>query len=152
MRIRFDGKTVAVSGAGHGFGRCIAETFAQRGARVFGCDLSAAELAETATAGVEAEVVDLSDRVAAAAWIARIEQTTGGAVDVLVNNAGGVAGQETRRNWGGQFVPLIATRFFPGHLRESGRPELAFGLNRGNRSLPTFQVFSGARESGRRPG
>src|ERR1700730_14706590 len=94
MRIRFDGKTVAVSGAGHGFGRCIAETFAQRGARVFSCDLSAAELAETATAGVEAEVVDLSDRVAAAAWIARIEQTTGGAVDVLVNNAGGVAGQE----------------------------------------------------------
>jgi 3-oxoacyl-[acyl-carrier protein] reductase len=61
---------------------------------VFGCDLSAAELAETATAGVEAEVVDLSDRVAAAAWIARIEQTTGGAVNVLVNNAGGVAGQE----------------------------------------------------------
>ena len=61
---------------------------------MFGCDLSAAELAETATAGVEAEVVDLSDRVAAAAWIARIEQTTGGAVDVLVNNAGGVAGQE----------------------------------------------------------
>jgi len=83
-----------VSGAGHGFGRCIAETFAQRGARVFGCDLSAAELAETATAGVEAEVVDLNDRVASAAWIARIEQTTGGAVDVLVNNAGGVAGQE----------------------------------------------------------
>ncbi|HWM99707.1 MAG TPA: short-chain dehydrogenase, partial [Streptosporangiaceae bacterium] len=41
MRIRFDGKTVVVSGAGHGFGRCIAETFAQLGARVFGCDLSA---------------------------------------------------------------------------------------------------------------
>jgi NAD(P)-dependent dehydrogenase (short-subunit alcohol dehydrogenase family) len=41
MRIRFDGRTVVVSGAGHGFGRCIAETFAQLGARVFGCDLSA---------------------------------------------------------------------------------------------------------------
>jgi len=94
MRIRFDGKTVVVSGAGHGFGRCIAETFAELGARVFGCDLSAAELAETATARVETEVLDLSDRVAAAAWITRIEQTTGGAVDVLVNNAGGVAGQE----------------------------------------------------------
>jgi NAD(P)-dependent dehydrogenase (short-subunit alcohol dehydrogenase family) len=39
MRIRFDGKTAVVSGAGHGFGRCIAETFAQLGARVFGCDL-----------------------------------------------------------------------------------------------------------------
>jgi hypothetical protein len=24
MRIRFDGKTVVVSGVGHGFGRCIA--------------------------------------------------------------------------------------------------------------------------------
>jgi NAD(P)-dependent dehydrogenase (short-subunit alcohol dehydrogenase family) len=47
MQIRFDGKTVVVSGAGHGFGRCIAETFAGLGARVFGCDLSAVELAET---------------------------------------------------------------------------------------------------------
>src|SRR5262249_8130698 len=33
---------------------------------------------------------------AAAAWIAQIERTTAGAVDVLVNNAGGVAGQELR--------------------------------------------------------
>src|SRR5215471_9171454 len=96
MRIRFDGKTVVVSGAGQGFGRCIAETFAQLGARVFGCDLSAAELAETARAGVDTEVLDLTDRAAAAAWIAPIERATGGAVDVLVNNAGGVAGQEMR--------------------------------------------------------
>jgi NAD(P)-dependent dehydrogenase (short-subunit alcohol dehydrogenase family) len=83
-----------VSGAGHGFGRCIAETFAQLGARVFGCDLCGAELAETAKAGVSIQVLDLTDRAAAAAWIAQIEQTTGGAVDVLVNNAGGVAEQE----------------------------------------------------------
>jgi 3-oxoacyl-[acyl-carrier protein] reductase len=41
-------------------------------------------------------VVDLTGRAAAAAWIPRIEQTTGAAVDVLVNNAGGVAGQEMR--------------------------------------------------------
>ena len=94
MRIRFDGRTVVVSGAGNGFGRCIAETFAQLGARVFGCDLSAAELAETARAGVDTAVLDLTDRAAAAAWIAQIERTTGGAVDVLVNNAGGVAHQE----------------------------------------------------------
>ncbi len=96
MQIRFDGKTVAVSGAGHGFGRCIAETFAGLGARVFGCDLSAMELSETAKAGVGTEAVDLTDRASAAAWIARIEQTIGDAVDVLVNNAGGVAGQEMR--------------------------------------------------------
>jgi 3-oxoacyl-[acyl-carrier protein] reductase len=96
MQIRFDGKTVVVSGAGHGFGRHIAETFAGLGARVFGCDLSAAELTETAKAGVSTEVVDLTDRSAAAAWIAQVEQAMGGAVDVLVNNAGGVAGQEMR--------------------------------------------------------
>ena len=96
MEIRFDGKTVIVSGAGHGFGRCIAETFVGLGARVFGCDLSAPELAETARAGVATKIVDLTDRAAAAAWIAEIEKTIGGAVDVLVNNAGGVAGQEMR--------------------------------------------------------
>jgi 3-oxoacyl-[acyl-carrier protein] reductase len=96
MQIRFDGKTVVVSGAGHGFGRCIAETFAALGAHVFGCDLSAAELAETAKAGVQTAVLDLTDRAAAERWITAIGQTAGGAVDVLVNNAGGVAGQEMR--------------------------------------------------------
>jgi 3-oxoacyl-[acyl-carrier protein] reductase len=96
MQIRFDGKTVVVSGAGHGFGRCIAETFAGLGARVFGCDLSAAELAETAKAGIETTVLDLADRAAAAAWIAQVDKASGGPVDVLVNNAGGVGGQEMR--------------------------------------------------------
>jgi len=118
MRIRFDGKTVVVSGAGHGFGRCIAEIFAQLGAHVFGCDLSAAELAETARAGVDTEVLDLTDRAAAAAWIVEIERATGGAVDVLVNNAGGVAGQEMRpieevpdADWDRIFAVNINTAF-----------------------------------------
>lgn len=96
MEIRFDAKTVVVSGAGHGFGRAIAESFAGLGARVFGCDLSARELAETARAGVNTQVLDLTDRAAAADWIRRVEDETGGAIDVLVNNAGGVAGQEPR--------------------------------------------------------
>jgi 3-oxoacyl-[acyl-carrier protein] reductase len=85
MQIRFDGKTVVVSGAGHGFGRCIAETFAALGAHVFGCDLSAAELAETAKAGVQTAVLDLTDRAAAARWITAIGQT------------GRCAGQQRRR-------------------------------------------------------
>jgi 3-oxoacyl-[acyl-carrier protein] reductase len=118
MQIRFDDKTVAVSGAGHGFGRCVAETFTQLGACVFGCDLSAAELAETAKAGVNTQVLDLTDRGAAAAWIAQIEQTTGGAVDVLVNNAGGVAEQEMHpieevpdADWDGVFAVNIGAAF-----------------------------------------
>src|SRR5260370_37224041 len=101
MQIRLDGKTVVVSGAGQGLGRCVAATFAGLGARVFGCDLSAGELAETAKAGVQTTVLDLTDRAAAAAWIAQVDQASGGPVDVLVNNAGGVAGQEMRPIEGG---------------------------------------------------
>jgi 3-oxoacyl-[acyl-carrier protein] reductase len=94
MNIRFDGKTVAVTGAGHGFGRCIAQTFAHLGAQVFATDISVDELSETAAGGgVVTKVVDLRDRAAGAAWIHQIEAQTNGPIDVLVNNAGGVGGQ-----------------------------------------------------------
>jgi 3-oxoacyl-[acyl-carrier protein] reductase len=93
MNIRFDGKTVAVTGAGHGFGRCIAQTFAQLGARVFATDISADELAGTAEGGIVTKVVDLRDRAAGTAWIREVENQTGGPIHVLVNNAGGVGGQ-----------------------------------------------------------
>jgi len=93
MTAAFAGRTVAVSGAAIGFGRAIAQRFRSEGARVFGCDVRAPELAELAAQGVETQMVDLTDRAAAARWIGAIEDLTGGAVDVLVNNAGGVAGQ-----------------------------------------------------------
>lgn len=94
MQIRFDRKTIAVTGAGHGFGRAIARRFASLGGRVFATDLAPAELAETAHAGgMTTAVLDLTDRTAAAAWIGEIEQESGGPIDVLVSNAGGVAGQ-----------------------------------------------------------
>jgi 3-oxoacyl-[acyl-carrier protein] reductase len=92
MIIRFDGKVAAVTGAGHGFGRAIARSFAGLGARVFATDVDS--LAETASVGgIATQTVDLRDRDAAAAWIASIEAQTGRPIDVLVNNAGGVAGQ-----------------------------------------------------------
>jgi 3-oxoacyl-[acyl-carrier protein] reductase len=96
MNIRFDGRVVVVSGAGHGFGRCIAQSFAKLGAVVHGCDLSAHELAETAEGyNISTRVVDLTDRRAAAAWIADVEALSG-PIFCLVNNAGGVAGQKPR--------------------------------------------------------
>ncbi len=91
MNLRFDGKVVAVSGAGHGLGQAIAESFSNLGARVFGCYPGEARVAD-----VEMAVVDLADRAAGAAWIANVEQTAGAAIDILVNNAGGVAGQVFR--------------------------------------------------------
>jgi 3-oxoacyl-[acyl-carrier protein] reductase len=94
MNIRFDGKLVVVSGAGHGLGRAIAHTFADLGATVHVCDLSADNLAETAKGrSIKTRVVDLTDRKAAANWIADVEKETGQAIYCLVNNAGGVAGQ-----------------------------------------------------------
>ena len=91
MNLRFDGQVVAVSGAGHGLGQAIAETFAALGARVFGCAPGPAEVA-----GVTMATVDLIDRAAGVAWIAAVESAAGGPIGVLVNNAGGVMGQVFR--------------------------------------------------------
>ena len=96
MNISFEGRLVAVSGAAIGFGRAIATTFASLGARVFACDVRADALRELAGEGVSTCVVDLTERSAAAVWIRGVEETCGGAIDVLVNNAGGVAGQAHR--------------------------------------------------------
>ena len=96
MSFRFDGQAVAVSGAGHGLGRCIAESFARLGARVFGCDRDQLDPPYAARAGVSMASVDLTDRAAAARWIAAVEREAAGPLAVLVNNAGGVAGQAFR--------------------------------------------------------
>ena len=88
MRIEFGGKTAIVTGAGHGIGRAIARALAAEGARVWICDLDAGELAETAGGKMETRVVDVANRAAVRDFVA-----AAGRVDVLVNNAGGVAGQ-----------------------------------------------------------
>lgn len=90
MTLRFDGAVAAVSGAGHGLGAAIAQAFAEAGARVFGCNPVPADVP-----GVDMAVVDLTDRTAGAAWVAAVEAAAG-PVGVLVNNAGGVAGQVFR--------------------------------------------------------
>jgi 3-oxoacyl-[acyl-carrier protein] reductase len=87
----FTGKTVAVSGAAIGFGRAIATRFATAGAAVFGCDILSAD--DGLHDNITLSKVDLLDRRAAVRWISSIEERTGRGIDVLVCNAGGVAGQ-----------------------------------------------------------
>jgi 3-oxoacyl-[acyl-carrier protein] reductase len=98
MDIRFDGVVVAVSGGAVGFGRAIARRFHALGALVFCCDLDEAGLAETASGtDIRTAAMDLTDRDAAAAWIADVERTTNGPVGVLVHNAGGTLGRAFAR-------------------------------------------------------
>ena len=95
MNIEFSGKTVIVTGAAHGFGRAIAQAFASRSARVHVCDINEAGLEETVALcgqSTVAHVLDVGDRSAVQATVAKIEAADG-AVDILVNNAGGVRGQ-----------------------------------------------------------
>ena len=96
MNIGFDGQTVIITGAGHGFGRAMAQSFMARGAQVYGCDVNAEGLTETARlTGCEKVVLDVGDRAAVQAAVADILAATG-RIDVLVNNAGGVCGQPGR--------------------------------------------------------
>jgi len=98
MHIRFDGRTVIVTGAAHGFGRAIALRFAGLGARVMACDVLAAELDQTARLAAEqhtpidTRVLDVSDRSAVQTMVSEALQARG-RIDVLVNDAGGVLGQ-----------------------------------------------------------
>jgi 3-oxoacyl-[acyl-carrier protein] reductase len=95
MNIDFTGKSVIVTGAGHGFGRAIAHAFCARGAVTFACDVNEAGLTATAAEAKPTQngrltvaTVNVTDRKAVGAFVEGI-----GRVDVLVNNAGGVCGQ-----------------------------------------------------------
>lgn len=98
MIIGFEGQTAIVTGAAHGFGRAIALAFAERGAQVLACDVNADGLKETVRLGggsCDSVILDVGDRRAVQAAVARIEAERGG-IDILVNNAGGVCGQVGR--------------------------------------------------------
>lgn len=91
MDIRFDNKIVVVTGARDGLGRRMSERFLESGAKVFCSDISADGLDIVQEAGAKTKLIDLTDRAEVAAWVAEIEQESGAAIDVLINNAGGMA-------------------------------------------------------------
>jgi len=87
----FTGKTVLVTGAGHGLGGAIALAFDRAGAKVLATDINGKALQDTAaqlSPRSRTARLDVTDRAA----IADLET----AADILVNCAGGVAGQVGR--------------------------------------------------------
>jgi 3-oxoacyl-[acyl-carrier protein] reductase len=98
MAFDFSGRTAAVTGAAHGFGRAITKAFADAGAVVWGGDVLEDELRETkAFCGESCHVrrLDVTDRESVGRFIAEAECGRGH-VDILVNDAGGVLGQVHR--------------------------------------------------------
>lgn len=98
MNLDFSGRTIIITGGGHGLGRTMAQAFAQRGGCVWTCDILADELAKTRElcgAGCEARVVDVRDRQGVKAFVEEAWRESS-RIDILVNNAGGVVGQVGR--------------------------------------------------------
>ena len=98
MRIDFTGRTAIVTGGGHGLGQEICRALSDLGARVWTCDLDPGKLEDTRAlcgGSCESWVVDVRDRKSVKSFVAAASEETG-KIDVLVNNAGGVAGQVGR--------------------------------------------------------
>lgn len=94
MDLGLQGKLVAVTGAAGGIGDALTRLFSGLGAEVHATDRSAEGLAAVAALpNVHTEPVELTDRKAAADWIAAVERKAGRPIEVLVNNAGGSLGQ-----------------------------------------------------------
>jgi 2-keto-3-deoxy-L-fuconate dehydrogenase len=87
MGKRLIGKTALVTGAGRGIGRCIAETFAAEGCRIWAASKSIQPLKSLESVNeIQIHLLDVTD----AGSVSRAAEAIGD-IDVLVNNAGHVA-------------------------------------------------------------
>ena len=92
--LRYEGRTVAITGAARGLGLAMAERFAAEGADVAIVDTdaaaaerAAAELAARHGVTVLADDVDVTAAAAVDVWVERVAGALG-RLDVLINNAG----------------------------------------------------------------
>lgn len=128
MDLELAGRSVIVTGSSRGIGLSIAEAFAAEGARLTICARGAdtLEAARARLAGNGADVVAVRANIMDAAGCARVVDAAVGAhggVDVLVNNAGGRAGEGGAEDVLRGTIEANAISAF--RLAELARPHLA---------------------------
>lgn len=155
-----NGRVVAITGAGSGIGRALAEELARRGAHLALSDVDDVGLAETVThveghgVKVTSQHLDVADRAAVFAW-AEAVVAEHGTVNVIVNNAGVALGATIEAmaiedfEWlmGINFWGVVhGTQAFLPHLKASGEGHVVnissvFGLM----SIPSQSAYNAAK-------
>ncbi|HZB94096.1 MAG TPA: glucose 1-dehydrogenase [Stellaceae bacterium] len=151
------GKTALVTGAGSGIGEGIARGMAAAGARVIAVDIDGAAAERTARAlGGEARhfTGDVSD-AAQCATLAAAVRREGGAIAVLVNNAGiirrgKVTDPGTRQDWDATLAvnldgPYYMTTAFLDQLRESRGAVVNIGSVQSFVALPNSAAYTASK-------
>lgn len=131
---QFRGRVAAITGAGSGIGRALAEELARRGTHLALCDVDEVSLAETVArceghgVKVTSQRVDVADRDAVYAWADQVVADHG-SVNLVFNNAGVALGASVEgvsyedfewlmdiNFWG----VVYGTKAFLPHLKASG--------------------------------
>jgi short-subunit dehydrogenase len=156
----FGGRVAAITGAGSGIGRALANALARQGAHVALSDIDDAGLAETVTqcegfgVKITSQHLDVADRDAVYAWSDRVVAEHG-KVNLIINNAGVALGATVESMSYEDFEWLMninfwgvvyGTKAFLPHLKQSGEGHIVnlssvFGLI----SVPSQSAYNAAK-------
>lgn len=156
----FDGRVAAVTGAGSGIGRALAEELARRGCHLSVSDVDEEGLAETvlrcerSNVSVHPARLDVADRAGVFAWADQVVADHG-RVNLVVNNAGVALGATAMAQSITDFEWLMSINFwgvvhgtqaFLPHLRDTGDGHIVnissvFGLI----SIPTQSAYNASK-------
>jgi butyryl-CoA dehydrogenase len=156
----FQGRVAAITGAGSGIGRALANELAKRGAHLALSDIDDAGLAETVAqcegrgVKITSHHVDVSDRAAVEAWAEQVVADHG-KVNLIVNNAGVALGatiesvsyEDFEWLFGINFWGVVyGTKAFLPYLKTSGEGHVVnlssvFGLI----SVPSQSAYNAAK-------